>query len=61
MQTEIDKVAEWLNANKLSLNTTKTKVIFRSSKSKTLKLTLMVIILNKLEIQYSLVLSLTNV
>ncbi len=32
MQTEIDKVAEWLNANKLSLNTTKTKVIlFRSS------------------------------
>ena len=35
MQTEIDKVAEWLNANKLSLNTTKTKVIlFRSSNKK---------------------------
>ena len=35
MQTEIDKVAEWLNANKLSLNTTKTKVIlFRSSYKK---------------------------
>ena len=31
IQTEIDKVAEWLNVNKLSLNTTKTKVIlFRS-------------------------------
>jgi hypothetical protein len=36
MQTESDKVAEWLNANKLSLNTTKTKVIlFRSSNKKT--------------------------
>ena len=31
IQTEIDKVAEWLNGSKLSLNTTKTKVIlFRS-------------------------------
>jgi hypothetical protein len=35
MQTEIDKVAEWLNANKLTLNTTKTNVIlFRSSNKK---------------------------
>ena len=35
MQTEINKVAEWLNANKLSLNTTKTKLIlFRSSSKK---------------------------
>jgi hypothetical protein len=42
MQTEIDKVAEWLNANKLSLITTKTKqILFRSSnksQNKTLKL-----------------------
>jgi DNA-directed RNA polymerase beta' subunit len=35
IQTEIDKVAEWLNVNKLSLNTTKTKVIlFRSPNKK---------------------------
>jgi hypothetical protein len=26
MQTEINKVAEWLNVNKLSLNTNKTKL-----------------------------------
>ena len=35
IQTEIDKVAEWLNVNKLSLNTTKTKIIlFRSPNKK---------------------------
>jgi hypothetical protein len=35
IQTEIDKVAEWLHVNKLSLNTTKTKVIlFRSPNKK---------------------------
>ena len=43
IQTEIDKVAEWLNVNKLSLNTTKTKIIlFRSpnkNQVKPLKLT----------------------
>jgi retron-type reverse transcriptase len=32
MQTEINKVAEWLNVNKLSRNTNKTKfILFRSS------------------------------
>ena len=35
IQTEIDKIAEWLNVNKLSLNTTKTKIIlFRSPNKK---------------------------
>ena len=35
MQTEINKVAEWLNVNKLSLNTNKTKfILFRSSNKK---------------------------
>ena len=34
IQTEIDKVAEWLNVNKLSLNTTKTKVILLRSPNK---------------------------
>jgi hypothetical protein len=32
IQTEINKVAEWLNVNKLSLNITKTKfILFRSA------------------------------
>ena len=36
MQTEINKVAEWLNVNKLSINTNKTKfILFRSSNKKT--------------------------
>ncbi len=35
MQTEMNKVAEWLNVNKLSLNTNKTKfILFRSSNKK---------------------------
>ena len=35
IQTEINKVAEWLNVNKLSLNITKTKfILFRSSNKK---------------------------
>ena len=35
MQTEISKVSEWFNANKLSLNIKKTKLIlFRSSNKK---------------------------
>ena len=35
IQLEIDKIADWLNANKLSINTTKTKfMLFRSSKKK---------------------------
>jgi hypothetical protein len=27
LQTEVDKIAEWLNTNKLSINTSKTKFI----------------------------------
>jgi hypothetical protein len=35
LQTEVDKIAEWLNTNKLSINTSKTKfILFRSSKKK---------------------------
>ena len=35
IQLEIDKIADWLNVNKLSINTTKTKfMLFRSSKKK---------------------------
>ena len=35
IQTEINKVSEWLNVNKLSLNITKTKfILFRSSNKK---------------------------
>ena len=35
IQLEIDKMADWLNVNKLSINTTKTKfMLFRSSKTK---------------------------
>ena len=35
IQLEIDKIADWLNVNKLSINTTKTKfILFRSSKKK---------------------------
>ena len=38
IQTEINKVAEWLNVNKLSLNTKKTKfIVFRSSNKKLMK------------------------
>jgi hypothetical protein len=32
---KVDKIAEWLNTNKLSINTSKTKfILFRSSKKK---------------------------
>ena len=35
MQTEFNKVSEWLNVNKLSLNIKKTKfILFRSSNKK---------------------------
>ena len=35
MQTEINKISDWLNANILSINTTKTKcILFRSCKKK---------------------------
>jgi hypothetical protein len=35
LQTEINKVTEWLNVNKLSLNIQKTKfILFRSSNKK---------------------------
>ena len=35
MQVEINKVAEWLNINKLSINTSKTKfILFRSYNKK---------------------------
>ena len=35
LQTEVEKIAEWLNTNKLSINTSKTKfILFRSSKKK---------------------------
>jgi hypothetical protein len=35
MQIEINKISDWLNINKLTINTTKTKFIwFRSSKKK---------------------------
>ena len=35
MQTEINKISKWLNANKLSINTIKTKfMLFRSLKKK---------------------------
>ena len=35
LQTEVDKIAEWLNTNKLSINTSNTKfILFRSSKKK---------------------------
>ena len=65
IQTEIDKVAEWLNVNKLSLNTTKTKVIlFRSPNKKPsqiIKININGKNIDKLKLQPSLVLSLTNV
>ena len=35
MQTEINKISQWLNASKLSINTIKTKfMLFRSLKKK---------------------------
>ena len=34
LQTEMNKIAYWLNVNKLSLNTTKTKLILFRSRNK---------------------------
>ena len=47
IQTEINKVAEWLNVNKLSLNVTKTKFIVLRSSIRKIKDTIKIIVNSK--------------